>query len=503
MKGKKTNLFINGIILTVTALIMRSVSVAFKVYTSNEIGAEGMGVYKLITTVYMLATTLALSGISVAVTRVVSEEIGKKSYENVKSVLIKSCVISLGLSSIVCLLLLIASEPIGIYFLKDERTVLAIRVVSLSLPFVAISSCIKGYYYALRDVIIPVTSQIIEQAIKITIVVILLNSAMVKGLQYGCGVLVLGTTISEFISCLYVVFIYKIDSIKGLKGGVTNTEGLVKRLFSIALPIAGNSYLNSILRTVETMLIPVGLMKFGMSPKESMSVLGGLMGMLMPIIMYPASLLMSMGALLIPEVSRAKGAKNDERVDSLVSRAINLTSIVGIIAFFIFNTFNNELGLAIYNNSEIGKMFKLFSYIIPFMYMRMVTDSLLRGLNEQVATLKYSLLDSVLRIALIYVLLPIKGLDGFLMTMFFSTALSFILSFIRVLHVTRVRFNIINWILKPVLAGTITTLIVSVIRLSLVQNNFSITLMVTIIIVTMIIIYTGILGLMKGIKIKG
>ncbi|MEG2288772.1 MAG: oligosaccharide flippase family protein [Clostridium sp.] len=509
MKKRRKNLYVNAIILTITALIMRSVDITFKVYISNNIGAEGMGVYKLITTVTMLATTLAISGISVAVTRIVSEEIGKKSYNNVRYVLLKSCIITSVLSMLICTLTIIFSKYIGVVILKDERTVLAIRVLVISIPFVAISSCIKGYFYAIRDVVIPVTSQIISKFVKIGISVSVLTLLLPMGIKYACVAIVLGTTVSEIIECLYVLIVYKLkDNIKGSKIS-GDTSNLIGRLVSIAVPIAGSSYISSGLRTVETILIPTQLAKYGMSVKESMSVLGGVMGMVMPIIMFPAALLIAMGTILVPEISRAKAANNEERVNSLVCRAIRFTLLIGIAGFFIFNNFNNQLGVAIYNNSEIGRLFKVFSYIIPIMYIGMVSNSLLKGLNEQVSSLKYNVMDSVLRIILIYFLLPIKGVNGVIITTFISTGFSVILSFNRVMRVTKIKFDLINWVLKPTLAGVTSILIIGLLRRTLKVfqigvrlDGYGLTIGITttLAIIATVSIYFAIVGLFDGIE---
>ena len=94
MENKTKNLFINAILLSITMMIMRSIGVVFNVYISNEIGTEGMGLYKLIGTVSMIAITFATSGISSAVTRIVAEEMSKQEYNNVKyvcSILLSRC----------------------------------------------------------------------------------------------------------------------------------------------------------------------------------------------------------------------------------------------------------------------------------------------------------------------------------------------------------------------------------------------------------------------------
>ena len=70
---------VNGALMTAVSLLLRAVSVIFNVYISNIIGAEGLGLFTLISTVYGFALTVATSGINLATTRLVSEVIGSKN----------------------------------------------------------------------------------------------------------------------------------------------------------------------------------------------------------------------------------------------------------------------------------------------------------------------------------------------------------------------------------------------------------------------------------------
>ena len=56
----------NAAILTATGLLLRAAGMFFRIYIAARIGAEGMGLYQLIYTVYTMAVTLATAGLSVA-----------------------------------------------------------------------------------------------------------------------------------------------------------------------------------------------------------------------------------------------------------------------------------------------------------------------------------------------------------------------------------------------------------------------------------------------------
>ena len=202
MENKTKNLFINAILLSITMMIMRSIGVVFNVYISNEIGTEGMGLYKLIGTVSMIAITFATSGISSAVTRIVAEEMSKQEYNNVKYVVFKASTICGVLGITASIILFAFSKNIALIFLKDTRVILSIKIFAISIPFISISSCLKGYFYAVRDIFIPITTQLAEKFIQITVIVLLLHSAVSIKLEYGCAVLVLGSVISDILSCL-------------------------------------------------------------------------------------------------------------------------------------------------------------------------------------------------------------------------------------------------------------------------------------------------------------
>ena len=88
---KRRKLIMNAFILTFATMMIGFVSTSFRVYLSNKIGSEGMGLYQLIMSIHGMTTTISISGIRVTTTRLIAEELGRSNIKNIKSILEKSC----------------------------------------------------------------------------------------------------------------------------------------------------------------------------------------------------------------------------------------------------------------------------------------------------------------------------------------------------------------------------------------------------------------------------
>lgn len=138
---KRTKKFlINGSILTITNIIMRSIGMVFGIYVSNKIGSEAVGTFDLVMSVYMLAITIATSGLNIACISIVSEQFAKKDFLNGLTA-VKTCItfaILLGLSSSIILFLF--SDFIIKNWLNNIISSIPLYLIALGLPFIAISS---------------------------------------------------------------------------------------------------------------------------------------------------------------------------------------------------------------------------------------------------------------------------------------------------------------------------------------------------------------------------
>ena len=138
-----------------------------------------------------------------------------------------------------------------------------------------------------------------------------------------------------------------------------------------------------------------------------------------------------------------------------------------LFSFFItacFIVFADDFGRTFYQSEEAGRLIRFLAPLIPLLYLDSVVDGILKGLDQQIASMRYNFADSGLRVILVYFLIPFTGVNGYLGILFFSTIFNATLSIHRLLKVSQVEIQFVDWIVKPILCGGISVLCFSLLR---------------------------------------
>ena len=475
MKKSAKRIFWNALLLTAATLLVRTVSVTFGVYVSNLAGAEAMGLFSLMAGVYGFALTLATSGIHLAVTHTVVEAMGREGSARVRLVMYRAVLYALGFGSLAALLLIGFARPIGLFWLKDARTVTALRLFGITLPLIALSSAFGGYFTAVRRTYKSAAVQVFEQGVKILFTMYLLAGIGGGGIERTLCALVLGGALAEFFSFLTNLMLYLFDRHRHFKSGVRlppANEG--KKLLKIALPVALAAYLRSGLITIEHVLIPEGLRNSGASHASALAAYGSIQGMALPIILYPAALISAFSGLLVPELAECLANGSSRRIRYMISRVWWLALLFSIGVAGILVCFSAEIGEALYPGTDTGYYIRLLAPLIPIMYVDTATDAMMKGLGEQVYSMNINILDALISVVLVWLLVPRMGIVGYLITVYFSETFNTVFSITHLLSISKTRVQILKWVYKPLVCVLGATFAAHALFSVLPQNRLSI-----------------------------
>lgn len=315
-----------------------------------------------------------------------------------------------------------------------------VYLISIALPMIAISSSISGYFTAVRRVYKSVLANFLEYVAKIIITVFLLKKYIPTGsIENICFALILGDVLSEVCSFTYNIFVFMFDLNHKVDNNIIkpSNNNFLHRIFRILLPVAFTSYIRSGLSTIKQLIIPSSLEKNGINCKTALAEYGTITGMAMPIVLFPATFLTAVSGLLIPEFSRYYVKKDYIKIKKYSDKLIVGSFLFALLLTILFIIFGNKLGELIYHDVTIGIYIKMFAPLIPFMYVDIVVDSILKGLDAQVNVLFINIIDLLVSISFIFFFVPIFGIKGFIASIFASEFLNFGLSLKKLLDLEK------------------------------------------------------------------
>jgi len=457
----------NALLLIAVNLLMRTVGVSFNVYLSNRAGGEVMGLFSLLSGVYAFALTLGCGGINLGTTRMVADALGHglgnpAACQKEIRLCLKRCLIySLCFGIGACFLLYILAPTVGSVWLGDERTVSSLRVMALTLPPIALTSCMSGYFTAMRNIVPNAAVGVLSQLVRIGGCTYLMSLWLGDGEEAICLSLVLGGGISELAAFLMTWLAYAIErrnKARTLKVSDTpenlpdeHLRGLSHKLLSITVPVTLSACLRSGLLTLQHILIPKGLKASGADWSRALSSYGTLHSMVLPVVLFPSAFISSFSSLLVPEIAESHAAGDMERVARISRRIIQPALFFSFGVAGIMSCFSHELGMLLYNSAEAGSYIRQLAPLIPIMYVDSSVDAVLKGMGEQVYSMNVNIADALSSVIMVWFLLPHMGLQGYVITIYVTETLNTTLSLTRMLRVSRMAVHLKKQVFGPLL----------------------------------------------------
>lgn len=331
----------------------------------------------------------------------------------------------------ICIVIVQTYAPwIGSVLLEDARTISLLRLMTFSLPFACIHSCINGYYFGKKKAVIPSVSQLLEQLIRVTGVWLLIQILTEQGNLPSPEIAVLGILFGEITGALYSVTMLLFSREKNpaqdsraLSPEVLSYLQTLRELCSMALPLTCNRILLSICQSSEAILIPMKLRDFGYTNSDALSVYGILTGMVFSTILFPCVLSNSLSVMLLPAISEANSRNRTDLIKKAVRNTTQLCVILGLLCTLGFLLGGNWIGIHLFHNALAGFYVRTLSWICPFLFLASTLCSILHGLGKPTLTMLINLSGAALRIGFIFIGIPKIGLSAYLWGMLASQIL--------------------------------------------------------------------------------
>ena len=186
---------------------------------------------------------------------------------------------------------------------------------------------------------------------------------------------------------------------------------------------------------------------------DPLAAFGRVSGMVFPVMMLPSALLSSLAEVLIPELARCNAVGSRNRIRYLVRRNLRAALVYGLCCGGLLFLLAEPLCARLYPGENIAPLLKRFALLVPMLYCDLLADAMTKGLGQQAACARYSVISNVLDVSLMFFLLPEFGIDGYFLSFTITHALNFSLSLRKVLSIGGVRLSSTFALLTPACAA--------------------------------------------------
>ena len=393
-------------ILIIGGAITKLMAMVIKIFLTRSIGDKGIGLYMLIMPTFNLFITLCTMSLPTSISKVVAE--GKRG----KKVVLSIIPVSILYNIILMIFLILLAPFISNYLLNNPDTYLPIMGISFTLPFICMSSILKGYFYGNERMTPYVISNIVEQIVRLIFIIFMIPKLMVYGMKIAVLGVVLINIFSEFSSiiCLILFVPSKKIDISDLK----LDKEIFKDVLNISLSATGSRFIGSISYFLEPVILTFILLKCGYDNSYIVSEYGIITGYVFPLLLIPSFFTMAISTSLLPVVSNGLAKGKVAYTKKKLRQAITISLLIGIFFTIFFMTIPDILLKFIYNTTQGVDYIRIVAPLFLMHYIQGPLTSYMQAAEMAKTAMLGTLKGAIIKNILLIILPMFWGMWGFI-----------------------------------------------------------------------------------------
>lgn len=390
---RKSKFIKSTIILLIGGFLTKILGMIIKIIMTRIIDTKTIGLYMMIMPTFNLFITISQAGFPISISKLVSE-----NKSNNKKIVFSSIFMSTIITFLLMVLLIFIS-PLLASFLHNNSLRIPIMCIGFTLPFISISSIIRGYFFGRENMIPHVVSNTFEQIVRIILNILALPLIKDYSNTFIISFLILSNIISE-ITSIIILYFYLPKKVKINKDYVKPDYTIMKDILSISIPTTGSRILGMIGYFFEPIIITSFLLINGYSNNYITYEYGVITGYVMPLLMLPSFFTMAISQAIIPVISNGYSNKKIEYIKNKIKQSLLLSLVIGIIFTVLIMLFPGVIMKLIYNTNEGITYIRLIAPFFLLYYIQVPITSVLQSLNRAKDAFTSTLVGTILKISI-------------------------------------------------------------------------------------------------------
>lgn len=394
----KSKFIKSTIILIIGGLITKLLGMLIKVVLTRTVTENGIGLYMLILPTFNLFITLCTLGLSPAISKLISER-----KRNSKKIVLSLIPLVLIYNFFLIIILFLISPILSKYLLQNNDTYYPIIAIGLTLPFICVSSIIKGYFFGKEKMLPHTLSNIIEQLTRLALTYFYIPNLLKFGMSTAITGVVLINIISEFVSIIVLLlFLPKDENIN--KNDFKVDKIILKDVLNISIPSTGSRLIGSLVYFFEPIILTFCLKESGYSNDFIIVEYGIINGYVYPLLLMPSFFTLAISNALLPVISNSYANNRKSYAKNKLKQAIFFSLLIGIPCTLIF-MFIPSIPLKLIYNTSLG--LKYISFTAPFFvlhYIQAPLTSCMQAMGKAKEAMYGTLVGSLIKTSLLIIL---------------------------------------------------------------------------------------------------
>ncbi|KIL44528.1 stage V sporulation protein B [Jeotgalibacillus soli] len=445
--------FIKGtLILIIAAMITKVLGFVHRMVLARLVGEEGVGLYMMTFPTLMLVITITQLGLPIAIAKYVSEATAKKDEKFVQRILTVSLLITGSLAVIFTPIMYGLAPYLTSTLFADERTFWPFIAILPIVPIAALSAVLRGYFQGRQQMGVTAVGQIIEQLVRLVLLYAFVGMLLPMGIEFAAAGAMLASIAGELLSLGYLYFHFNHSKRKAKRKSLSTGElpsfsHTAKLLLSIALPSTGSRMVGSIAWFLEPIVVMKCLTIVGFTAVMATKEYGVLTGFVLPILLLPSFITVSLSTALVPAISEAKAKKQFTTVEHRIQQALRISLVTGGLFSILLFSHASVLLELLYHSTKGTNLLQFMALLFLFYYYQGPLHAVLQAYEAAGAAMINSIIGAVVKLAAMtfFMLQPGYGITGAAIGIMIGLVVVTLLHFFTMLKLVPIKIPFIQY----------------------------------------------------------
>ena len=403
------------LILSVATLLSKILGSIFRIPLQNIAGDEVLGIFSLVYPVYMVALTLSVAGIPVAISKLISEALVQNNKDRIYQIYRTATILTILFGLISFTFIYSFSGPIS-EILGGPSTRLSLIIVSATLLIAPYMAVYRGYFQGFQDMRPTAISQVLEQFIRVGFILLIAYTLVERNYsdEVVSGGVMAASILGAFVSAVYLLTFFKRSPLKPIrktKYTFQQFKETSKSILVISLPICVGAITMALINFIDSTTIPMGLRSAGIE-EGRINYTYGIYSRGLSLVQIATVFSSSIILPLIPLITKKLAENKRDEASSIIEKTHRLTHLVSWPAALGLFALTLPLNLSLFTNLEGSGVLSVIGFSAVFTSLTILGTGILQGMNLEKQAAYIILAGVIVKIITNIVFIKIFGLIG-------------------------------------------------------------------------------------------